>query len=235
MKKKLITSILAFTILLTSFSYGEAKEVKYIPVLTYHHFQDNFPVEKSASICTPENFKKHMKYLNDIGYNTITFNDLEKAKNGESNLPPNPIIISIDDGYLSAYTCAYPILKELNMKANLNILYNINEINKKLSKSGGINMYDYKINNQITEQVASLTDSENKKKKVNDLLETISKINNKFTPQTETATPQNVNFEKLQFNGMTPEEINQQAEQTLAEYKNSGIKNIQLENKAKEE
>lgn len=122
MKKKLITSILAFTILLTSFSYGEAKEVKYIPVLTYHHFQDNFPVEKSASICTPENFKKHMKYLNDIGYNTITFSDLEKAKNGEINLPSNPIIISIDDGYLSAYTCAYPILKELNMKANLNIV-----------------------------------------------------------------------------------------------------------------
>lgn len=116
------TLILIFAILLTPFSYGEAKGEKYVPVLMYHHFDENFSYEKSSSIISPENFKKHMKYLNDIGYNTITFSDLGKAKKGELVLPSNPIIISIDDGYLSTYTYAYPILKELNMKANVNIV-----------------------------------------------------------------------------------------------------------------
>ncbi|ADD03470.1 polysaccharide deacetylase [Thermoanaerobacter italicus Ab9] len=38
------------------------------------------------------------------------------------HLPSKPIVITFDDGYLSNYTYAYPILKKLEMKATINII-----------------------------------------------------------------------------------------------------------------
>ena len=37
-------------------------------------------------------------------------------------LPPNPIIITMDDGYASNYTCAFPILKKYKTKATIFIV-----------------------------------------------------------------------------------------------------------------
>jgi peptidoglycan/xylan/chitin deacetylase (PgdA/CDA1 family) len=73
-------------------------------------------------IVTPAKFKSDMFELKKAGYQTITFNDLTLALNGYRKLPKKPIIITFDDGYSSNYEYAYPILKDMGMKAVINIV-----------------------------------------------------------------------------------------------------------------
>lgn len=92
-----------------------------MPILMYHHIDSN--IENSGyTIVTPDKFKSDMQWLKEKGYNTIFFGDIVNYVNGKGKLPKNPILISFDDGYLSNYEYAYPILKELDMKATIFII-----------------------------------------------------------------------------------------------------------------
>ena len=92
-----------------------------IPVLMYHHISSD-PEAWNDIIISPEKFKEDMLYLKALGYNTIHFKDYFNAVENGTNLPENPIIITFDDGYRSNYVFAYPVLKELNMKATIFII-----------------------------------------------------------------------------------------------------------------
>lgn len=89
-----------------------------IPVLLYHNLEDPVSGHITTNI-TPDLFKEHMLGLKERGYTTILVSDYYKYINGELSLPENPIIITFDDGYLSNYEDAYPILKELGMCATI--------------------------------------------------------------------------------------------------------------------
>ncbi|WP_051263196.1 S-layer homology domain-containing protein [Tuberibacillus calidus] len=87
----------------------------YIPVLCWHNFPTN---GKGDSLNTdPKAFEKQLTYLKEQGYQTITVEDLV---NGQ--IPAKPIMLTADDGYLSTYTNAFPILKKLNMKMTVFII-----------------------------------------------------------------------------------------------------------------
>lgn len=86
-----------------------------IPVLMYHHFE-NDREQVTGSIVQKIEFIKQMKYLKDNGYTAITSNDLLEHKNGNKDLPDKPILITADDGYLSNYEFMYPVAKEYGMK-----------------------------------------------------------------------------------------------------------------------
>ena len=88
----------------------------FIPILMYHHF-DVDPANSGSTIMTPETFRSQLSHLKSLGYETITTEDLYLFLTTGSELPRKPLLITIDDGYLSTYTYAYPILKELGMKA----------------------------------------------------------------------------------------------------------------------
>ncbi|WP_053982821.1 polysaccharide deacetylase family protein [Niameybacter massiliensis] len=91
----------------------------YIPVLMYHEFKDEVgesDSEQSISVGT-QLFKEQLIALKNAGYTTINFKDLKDYLEGVGGLPQKPIILTTDDGYLSNYTIAYPILKELDMQA----------------------------------------------------------------------------------------------------------------------
>lgn len=92
-----------------------------IPILMYHHISENHE-EWNESTISPMRFKEDMLYLKALNYNTIDFRDYINFKEVNKPLPENPIIITFDDGYLSNYKYAYPILKELNMKATISII-----------------------------------------------------------------------------------------------------------------
>ncbi len=85
----------------------------------YHHFDENV---ENDMIVSPAVFEAHMSALSSAGYTAITFDELCGYVNGGSPLPENPICITMDDGYLSNYKIAYPILQKYNMKATVFII-----------------------------------------------------------------------------------------------------------------
>lgn len=90
-----------------------------VPVLMYHHIAEN---GASGSIISPARFLEHMQMLHTEGYTTITDYQLYAFFEMGTPLPPKPILITFDDGYRSNYTYAYPILKELGMKASIYLI-----------------------------------------------------------------------------------------------------------------
>lgn len=91
----------------------------YIPVLMYHDFKDSVGEdddEQSITVGTGL-FEEQIVAMLEAGYTPITFFDLENYFKGTGGLPDKPIIITTDDGYLSNYTIAYPILQKYNVPA----------------------------------------------------------------------------------------------------------------------
>jgi len=66
---------------------------------------------------TPNNFREQMAYLAENDFETIDLYDLSAAITDQIELPPKPVIITIDDGYRDAYENAFPILQEFGLKA----------------------------------------------------------------------------------------------------------------------
>lgn len=93
-----------------------------IPVLMYHHFAHK--IVNNRTTVQPDEFREQLKYLKDQGYTTITTGDLHEYMEGKLKLPEKPVLITMDDGYTSNYEFAYPVLKELKMKATIFIVTN---------------------------------------------------------------------------------------------------------------
>ena len=93
-----------------------------VPILVYHNIMDDYPPAVSALHISPQEFENHIFALYKAGYNTITFEQYyDYVQHGEE-LPEKPIIITFDDGYLSNYEYAFPILKRYQMKATILII-----------------------------------------------------------------------------------------------------------------
>jgi len=58
----------------------------------------------------PEQFDKQLTALSRWGYEFINLKDWLAFQAGKHRLPPRPIAITFDDGYLSNYSVAWPIL-----------------------------------------------------------------------------------------------------------------------------
>ncbi len=97
------------------------EEIK-LPILMYHHIVPDGGELNLATI-SESKFRSDLQAFKKAGFNTIFLEDAVKFAKGEiENLPENPLIITFDDGYYSNYEFAYPILKEMNMKATINLI-----------------------------------------------------------------------------------------------------------------
>ena len=85
-----------------------------VPVLMYHHLAD---YADNDAVITPESFAVQMRALRDNGFTAITLQQLIDYVDEGIALPDRPIIITFDDGYLSVYTYAFPILARYGMHA----------------------------------------------------------------------------------------------------------------------
>lgn len=96
-----------------------------ILILTYH----DFTIEEGSSYdMNIVEFEKQMDYLAAHNYSVISLSELLKGlRTGQ--LPPKPIVITIDDGFKPTYILAYPILKKYNFPATLFIYTNFIEKN----------------------------------------------------------------------------------------------------------
>jgi peptidoglycan/xylan/chitin deacetylase (PgdA/CDA1 family) len=78
-------------------------------VLCYHRFEDR-PHDTLA--IAPAEFRAQMKQLKDGGIEVVGMKDMLAWRRGEKSIPPKSAVITIDDGYVSGYSVAWPILKE---------------------------------------------------------------------------------------------------------------------------
>jgi len=85
-----------------------------VPILSYHRFAENC----DSLLCQPARvFDQQMKYLKDNGYRVITLAELYEFLKYRNSIPKRSVVISIDDGYRSAYNIAWPILKKYDFVA----------------------------------------------------------------------------------------------------------------------
>lgn len=86
-----------------------------VQILSYH----GFGPRKSKLILTPEAFNAQMAYLKAQDYRVIPLTELIAFIQGHKPLPRRAVVITIDDGFKSAYTIAYPVLQKYDFPATL--------------------------------------------------------------------------------------------------------------------
>jgi len=124
MKRNIIIVLIAICtlfILISCYIYIINKNK--IPVLCYHNLataeeKTNFESEKDWTIDV-KNFEEQLKYLKKHNYKTLTMEEFYKWKQGKLNLPQKSVLITFDDGFLSNYHYAFPLLKKYNMNATV--------------------------------------------------------------------------------------------------------------------
>ena len=80
-----------------------------VVVLCYHRVEG--PVGGALSM-TAELFEQQMQKLRDRGIAVISMQDFLAWRRNEKSIPPKSALITIDDGYVSAFDVARPILKK---------------------------------------------------------------------------------------------------------------------------
>jgi len=66
-----------------------------------------------------DSFVAQMEYLKNNNYRVISLADLQEFLKASKPIPPRSVVITIDDGFRSAYDIAYPILKNYGFRATL--------------------------------------------------------------------------------------------------------------------
>lgn len=89
--------------------------------LCYHNIDDHGSKALTLSIAE---FEREMEAIKTNGFTVIPMQDFLAWRRGEKNIPNKSCIITIDDGWVSAYTNAWPILKKYNYPFTLFIYIN---------------------------------------------------------------------------------------------------------------
>lgn len=128
MKKKIILTIVAIVVLSIIAFIAYIITNPKIAVLCYHNIgtaeeKEKFPQEQEWTIDV-ENFEAQLKMLKDNNYKTLTLDEFYNWKQGRIDLPYKSVLITFDDGFLSNYQYAFPLLKKYDMNATVFLIGN---------------------------------------------------------------------------------------------------------------
>lgn len=104
----------------TSGSSTPDPEIPEIPVILYHRIVAN-PTNEWTDTSISD-FKKHMKYLEEHGYTTLSSDEYVNILKGSQAAPPKPILLTFDDATPDFITEVIPVLDEHHMKAVLFVI-----------------------------------------------------------------------------------------------------------------
>ena len=84
--------------------------------LSYHEvLADNEPMTPTA--VRASDLARQFAWLQANDYHPVSVDQILAARAGGPPLPPNAILLTFDDGFLDAYTRAFPLLKLFNYPA----------------------------------------------------------------------------------------------------------------------
>ena len=93
-----------------------------VPILMYHVIKAPAPGTPQAELWVPvPTFRRTIAALKKAGYAGVTMEQVHRAWSGGPGLPGKPVVVSFDDGYLSHYVSARPILREAGWPGVLNL------------------------------------------------------------------------------------------------------------------
>ena len=93
-----------------------------VPILTYHVISaPPAAAPYPALYVRPSAFEGQMAWLARHGFHGVTLRDVYDHWRQGAPLPRRPIVISFDDGYLSQYTHALPVLRSYGWPGDLNL------------------------------------------------------------------------------------------------------------------
>lgn len=97
-----------------------------VPALVYHRFLPRAKVDNGeivnhepTYVSYDTAFAEQMAYLHREGYTTISLEDFVAFQEGNASLPAKPILLTFDDGFMSVYRYAFPILQRYRMTATV--------------------------------------------------------------------------------------------------------------------
>lgn len=93
-----------------------------VMVLCYHNIEDQSAM-KALTISVAE-FERQLAAIKDAGFSVIGMQDFIAWRRGEKSIPAKSCIITIDDGWVSGYTNAWPVLKKFGYPFTLFIYVN---------------------------------------------------------------------------------------------------------------
>ncbi len=82
-----------------------------VMVLCYHRLEEK-PRPGDPLAMTPGEFEKEMQQIKDSGFSVVPMQDFLAWRRGDKDIPAKSCVITIDDGYVSGYDTAWPILKK---------------------------------------------------------------------------------------------------------------------------
>jgi peptidoglycan/xylan/chitin deacetylase (PgdA/CDA1 family) len=93
------------------------------PILMYHRIGDPPPAHRSPGLyVTREDFAGQLEELSRRGYTAVTQHELHDGWNADHELPAKPVVVSFDDGHVSVWQKAFPLLAARGWPAVLNLL-----------------------------------------------------------------------------------------------------------------
>lgn len=85
-------------------------------IALYHHVAEDTPASTSIS---PDDFRAHLRHLADNGFAVMRLEAMVDALRGGRALPERAAAITFDDGYVSIYETAFPMLREFGFPFTL--------------------------------------------------------------------------------------------------------------------
>ncbi len=90
----------------------------------YHYVNNRTPADEldARLTVTDAEFTRQLQYLRCAGYYSITLAQFFEAMYNGAPLPEKPVILTFDDGYIDAYTNAFPLLHNAGFSGSFSIV-----------------------------------------------------------------------------------------------------------------
>ncbi|WP_269790818.1 poly-beta-1,6-N-acetyl-D-glucosamine N-deacetylase PgaB [Stenotrophomonas sp. Iso1] len=93
-------------------------------VISYHDIRDDVVRHGDPDLyaVSTQNFAAHLDWLSTHGYHPVSLSQLIEASRGGKPLPPQPVLLTFDDGLRSVYTKVFPLLRAYNYPALIAVI-----------------------------------------------------------------------------------------------------------------